>query len=63
MSKALHDQLVITVTTAGDYWMLRDKGEVIATGHRPTVQDIKFILEYFGHNDGNPVEILEVDDA
>ena len=62
MSKELHDQLVITVSPAGDWFTVQNKGEVIATGHRPTVQDVKFILEYFGHNDGNPVEILEVDD-
>ena len=62
MIKALHEQLVITVSPEGDWFTVQNKGEVIATGHRPTVQDIKFILEYFGHNDGNPVEILEVEE-
>lgn len=60
MSKALHEQLVITVSPAGDWFTVQNKGEVIAAGHSPTVQDIQFILEYFGHNDGDPVEILEV---
>ena len=62
MSKALHEQLVITVSPAGDWFTVQNKGEVIAVGHSPTVQDIKFILEYFGHNNGDPVEILEVEE-
>lgn len=59
----MHDELVITVSPGHDYFTVQNKGEVIAAGHRPSVFDLKFILEYFGHNNGNEVKIVEVDDA
>lgn len=54
--------VVITKSPDGDWFTVQNKGEVIAYGHRPTLDDIKFILEYFGHNEGNPVDIIEVEE-
>jgi hypothetical protein len=59
----MHDDLVITVSPSRDWFTVYNKGEVIAAGHHPSVFDIKFILEYFGHNNGDEVKIVEVSDA
>jgi hypothetical protein len=43
---------------SGDWLYIKHHDEVVYEGHRPSVRDIKFMLELIGHK----VEMIEVTD-
>lgn len=49
----------IVVNPEGDWFSVEKCGEVIISGHRPTINDIQYLIEYFTNQ---KPEVIEQED-
>lgn len=46
----------IFVNPEGDWYSVEKNGEVIVSGHRPSIEDVRYLVEYFSNEH---VEVIE----